>query len=272
MTYISNPLGLFKPSLEAFQRGILMQLAIAGIVIGGLVGLIVVFAVVQFGVTAVGAPELLKIILNVMLFLAGMVAVMAMMLYVPWMSQKIWLDATRGIKPTLKSSLPPDLLSMVKLALTSTLVLLAILGGLLLLLIPGIIFAVWFLNAPLVTVDEGLWGPKALRRSRELARGRALEVWGAMMLLSAISIVMVVPVLGVFAYIIVSVILSPIQTVRYVQLVELKKSPDWQSLPVHWANYAVVVVGIIATLVVQVMSQPAKTGHKAPFEVEKSLF
>lgn len=48
---------------------------------------------------------------------------------------------------------------------------LVICGGLVLLVIPGIVFAVWFLLSTQVAVLEGIAGPKAMGRSRELMRG-----------------------------------------------------------------------------------------------------
>lgn len=60
----------------------------------------------------------------------------------------------------------------------SILVGLAVLGGLILLLIPGIIFAVWFAFVGFVLVLERLKGRKALKRSRELVKGYFWYVLG----------------------------------------------------------------------------------------------
>jgi len=50
-------------------------------------------------------------------------------------------------------------------------------AGILLLIIPGIIFAVWFAFALFILVVEGLKGTKALRKSKEYVRGRWWSVF-----------------------------------------------------------------------------------------------
>jgi hypothetical protein len=80
---------------------------------------------------------------------------------------------------------------------TSFLMLLAIYGGLILCIIPGIYFAIWFGLSQHVVVLEGLNGPKALGRSKKLVhkdRGKFLALilimtvitvaisWGAQMI------------------------------------------------------------------------------------------
>jgi len=53
----------------------------------------------------------------------------------------------------------------------------AILGGILLFIIPGIIFSVWFVFSSFVLVSEGLSGTKALSKSKALVRGRWFSVF-----------------------------------------------------------------------------------------------
>lgn len=52
---------------------------------------------------------------------------------------------------------------------------LSVLGGFMLLVIPGLIFAVWFGFAGYVVIDQGTKGVEALRTSKELVKGR---FWG----------------------------------------------------------------------------------------------
>ena len=56
---------------------------------------------------------------------------------------------------------------------TGVLQILAILLGLVLLVIPGLVMAIWFLPASCVVVLEGTWGRAALARSRNLISGMA---------------------------------------------------------------------------------------------------
>lgn len=56
--------------------------------------------------------------------------------------------------------------------LTSLLVGLAVFGGLILLIIPGIIFALWFSQATYIVVNEGISGTEALKKSKTYVNGR----------------------------------------------------------------------------------------------------
>lgn len=64
-----------------------------------------------------------------------------------------------------------------------------VMGGFMLLIIPGIIFAVWFSLAPFVLVDEGLRGMNALERSRALISGRWWGVLGRVVVLILAAII-----------------------------------------------------------------------------------
>ncbi|HVQ44101.1 MAG TPA: hypothetical protein VMT30_04005 [Candidatus Saccharimonadia bacterium] len=112
---------------------------------------------------------------------------------------------------------------------------------------PGIIFTAWFSLAAYVIVEEGAWGTAALRRSRELVRGRTWDVIGTMFLSSSLSVITIVPVLGTLAYLALTLVLTPVYAVRYVQLVELKKLPDWESTPTSPLNYLALAAGLIFT-------------------------
>lgn len=62
------------------------------------------------------------------------------------------------------------------------LVFLAVLGGLILLIIPGIVFYVFFVFAPLLVIFENLKGKKALQRSRQITKGYFGKVFGNLLL------------------------------------------------------------------------------------------
>lgn len=78
---------------------------------------------------------------------------------------------------------------------------LAVFGGFILLVIPGIIFMVWFSFAPYVLINEEKRGTEALSRSRELVRGRFWQVALRLLVIGAILVLLsllnvIVPVLG----------------------------------------------------------------------------
>lgn len=75
-----------------------------------------------------------------------------------------------GRPTTPIDSLKHGLSRLLPLIWTTILMALAIMGGLILLIIPGILFMLWFALSTHVVVIEGLSGSKALGRSKELVR------------------------------------------------------------------------------------------------------
>jgi hypothetical protein len=65
-----------------------------------------------------------------------------------------------------------------KFSLVSILVFLAMLGGTILLIIPGIIFSVWFYFAKFVFVDRNLGVIESMKKSRSLVAGNFWQVLG----------------------------------------------------------------------------------------------
>jgi hypothetical protein len=61
---------------------------------------------------------------------------------------------------------------------------LIIMAGYILLVIPGIIFSVWYSQAAYAYLLEGRTGVAALNRSKEMVQGRFWAVWGRMLLVS----------------------------------------------------------------------------------------
>ena len=66
---------------------------------------------------------------------------------------------------------------------------LIILGGGMLLIVPGIIFMIWFGFAMFVLIDEGIKGMDALLKSREYVRGQWWGIFGRLMVMWLLAIV-----------------------------------------------------------------------------------
>jgi hypothetical protein len=96
-------------------------------------------------------------------------------------------DACLGNTPDLFRSFGRTRKVTMPLILTSLLQCLAIFGGFLLLIIPGIVFMLWFAFAPLVVVLEGRSTMAALRRSKMLAKGFLLKILVIVALLMAVA-------------------------------------------------------------------------------------
>lgn len=77
------------------------------------------------------------------------------------------------------------------------LVSLAVLGGLVLFIIPGIIFAVWFLFSRYILIFEDKKGISALKESRRLVQGNWWGVFGRLLIIGILaSIISYIPFLG----------------------------------------------------------------------------
>ena len=67
---------------------------------------------------------------------------------------------------------------------------LAVFGGYLLFIIPGIIFAIWFMFAGFIAIDEGKGGSAALGQSREYTRNLWWEIASRVMFITLVSLVL----------------------------------------------------------------------------------
>ena len=74
---------------------------------------------------------------------------------------------------------------------------LAVLGGFILFIIPGIIFAIWFCMSQYVFISEGIVGKKVLSRSKQLVSGNWWGVLGRSFIAGLIMMVIFwVPFIG----------------------------------------------------------------------------
>jgi hypothetical protein len=74
-----------------------------------------------------------------------------------------------------------------KFSILAILIFLATFGGFLLLIIPGIIFGIWFSFANFVFVDKGLEVKASMGKSRELVKGRFWAVFGRLFIFGLFS-------------------------------------------------------------------------------------
>ena len=65
---------------------------------------------------------------------------------------------------------------------------LAVLGGMILLIIPGIIFGLWFSQSPYIVIEEGLSNSAALKRSKYYVKGRLGQIFGKLFYAGIISL------------------------------------------------------------------------------------
>lgn len=158
---------------------------------------------------------LLLTILSLPLFmLVGLVSVIFKMGYI-----NLTLDAARDKQVYYRTLLNQvSLKKAIRFVTAQALVYLIVIIGLILLIIPGIIFALKYLFVPFVIVDEDVKIGESLKRSSQLTKGNRTKLLGLIIVFGLISL------LGVFALgygIIVSVIvISLAQAYVYNSLLE----------------------------------------------------
>lgn len=103
---------------------------------------------------------------------------------------------------------------------------LAVLAGLILVIIPGIIFAVWFVFSNYVLIEEDKKGTGALSRSKELVQGNWFTVFGriAFMMIASMIIGVVLGMVPILGPLLTNLLLTPFSVVFFYMLYEdLKK-------------------------------------------------
>jgi hypothetical protein len=129
-------------------------------------------------------------------------------------------------------------------------------GGWLLLLVPGIVFGIWFFAAQFVVVDEGLGGMAAMMKSKAYVKGHAAGVFGRMFVFGllmmgvyiVVSLVSLVPVLGWVVSTVANVGLVPATVVfMYLLYLEVKKLAPETVVPEKGGVY--VAIGCLGLLV-----------------------
>lgn len=74
-----------------------------------------------------------------------------------------------------------------KLLLTNLLQILILMIGLVLLVVPGIIFIFWFIFVTIIVILENCWGVEALKRSKNLGKGFYLRTAGLLIVLTVLA-------------------------------------------------------------------------------------
>lgn len=114
------------------------------------------------------------------------------MIFSTW-GQAAMIYATRDKNVNFSDSLKLGLSKLVPIFLLMMLTVLIVVGGFILLIIPGIIFMVWFAFSQFALINENLGVIKSLKRSRELVRGKWWDVFGRLLFLLLISILFEIP-------------------------------------------------------------------------------
>jgi|GEM_PF-906978 len=126
-------------------------------------------------------------------------------------------------------------------------------GASFLLLVPGLIFMVWFFFSQYILAEEKIGGLAALEASRRLVQGHGWEVFGRFLLLLLISIAVSaltsrLPVVGGFVNLAFTLLLTPFSLLYYYLIYQdlkrcRKLTPVHQSQDRRWLYLTVALIG-----------------------------
>ncbi len=233
--FISNPLDLIKPSFEALKTNINTLLALVVLPILALI------AAMSIGMALVLTMGLHSYTAIVLLALDAVLALILLFWLIP-ATTIIMLSNARGQKIALKEVLQQSRRFIGPMFVLGVLEVLAIMVGLVLFVFPGLFFIAWLSLASYAMVDENLGPIAAMKRSKQLVTGHMAETFGLMGTAAAFSLLTLVPVLGWLGTLALSLAYAPAPAMRYLQLKELGDA----KVPVHWANYVMIVLGLLS--------------------------
>lgn len=237
MEYISNPLDMIKPSaralavnLDAIVRMFLVMVAAVATTVGG--------SVVWWILKSGGGSQLMATA-SLLIGIFGAITLIALSLVIVPASNILYVASAQNQKRSLGDFLQAARPFVIRNIILSILFALAILGGLILFIIPGLVFMAWFSMSGYAMVTEDLGAVASMKRSKELVRGRVLETWGLMSLSNAANII---PVIGSIISFVLSIIMMPAMAMRYLQL---KDTAPADRPAVNWISYALIVLALL---------------------------
>lgn len=218
--YVSNPVELFKLSIKALALNVgpliaVVLLPIAVILPGIGAGFAIAYFVSKLPQTTAYAG--IAVALALILYLIYLLMVISIASY------PVFLATAKGEAIKFKQAYETAKALLWPIAWTSLLGGLIVFAGSLLLIVPGILFAIWFSLAPYVVIEEKLMGKAALKRSKQLVEGNAIEVVGVLALSFAAYIVAsFVPLAGDIFSMVVSLAVGVALAYRYFGIKKLK--------------------------------------------------
>jgi hypothetical protein len=187
MDNLISVIDLFKKSFDAYWARVW---SFIGMSLFSLLSIVVLlpFGIVVFAISFIpfrnGNYNPTLILVDVLLILLG---IFFAIIFGLWSRVALFVltkEQNMGVKEALSVSWP----KIASFFWVSLLLGLAVLGGYILVIIPGIIFGIWFCFSPYVFIEDGTKGTAALKKSKELVKGYWWPVFGRIMLLAAVVI------------------------------------------------------------------------------------
>lgn len=193
---------LFKKSFEAYWK---KMWVLAGMMLFGCAGFVVLLPLAGIGLLIsfqAFSHSDFNITLILIDILLGLIGLLISIIFGLWSRVALFLLVTEE-NSEFKKSLKNSWHKLGSFFWVTLLAGLATLGGLILFIIPGIIFAVWFTFSVYVFILEGSKGTAALKRSKQLVSGLWWPIFGRVVAVGIISILIswikgVGPIINIF--------------------------------------------------------------------------
>ncbi len=260
--YESNPFKLFGPSWAAVKLN-LGTWIITWLVTGAVLAVLALIPITALTIAARNESSGGLTIALIAWFVTFIIGVLVYSRFAG-LVVNLMIQSVRGVKLSFGQALSAGKPYGWKLIGFFILYALAVSIGYVLLIIPGIIFMVWFSLGAFVIVDEKKGIIDAFKRSKELVKGRFWEIFGIFGVLQIVSILAIIPLIGWLAAVALSVAYAAANAVRYNQIKDFKDNnkPFPKVSSANFAAVAIFVVGMAASIAMSFMYKPQTPNYK----------
>lgn len=251
-SYTSNPYALIIPGLKAMLLnwkgwlGLLLfslpgLISSAVLLYGTIVSLI---SVASPNYSVIFTPTAITAVIIASLILIITSAILSPAAYV------LTLATARGEKMGPVKAVKRGFPFILRIILLQLVMGIIFFGGLLLFIIPGLIFIAWYALSPYFMVAEGKGVRASLKASKALVKGRFWEMWGLLLVSGSIyifanfgsALAVLSEIMGLF----LAISLVPATAMRYYQLKEARAAGSLP--PVSRWNYLAIGLGLVGSL------------------------
>lgn len=266
--YVSSP---FQVAIDSFKKlftlNLVTLLKLVGAALAPVVLLMVLWFAYLFGTgdsQTLGSNHPAAIIGSILAIVA-IVGLIVWFLIISAAYQWYSVMTARGSQAEFRQSLRVGNNKWLGILVIELLRGLAILAGLLLFLIPGIIFSYWFSLAAFVYVDSELGPIEAMKRSRQLVKGKAAEIFGLVGVSVLINLPTAVPLLGTLYSFISSPVSKLALAYRYTSAQALEESaqPKPATSPANYVAILMLPVLIILFVYAVITTGDQQTNNEA---------
>ncbi len=154
--------------------------------------------------------------------LSIILALIATLLIVP--QTILFLKSAQGKKPTLSELATLTSTKLFPLIGLYLLLMLIIVAGLIVFIVPGIIFIAWFILAPYIMVDKNTGIIDSLKQSKELSKGYFGAIWSVLLVTLLFALPAAIGSIGVLTSIVLTFMYSVALAIRYTEIKKIKKA------------------------------------------------